>query len=116
MFSGLDGDHCKFADDDTLWHSGDQNQYLVEKICKDIDILKDWFRKWRMQISLPKQKSLCFYRLILITIQCNIKFIYVVGNTNSMTLAMNSYLPTDNQEPIVTEDNHVLQCNKTLNC
>ena len=26
--------------------------------------------------------------------QYNTKFIYIVGNTNSITLAMNSYLPT----------------------
>ena len=28
------------------------------------------------------------------TIQYNTKFIYIVGDTNSITLAMNSYLPT----------------------
>ena len=52
MFSGIDGDHCKFADDGTFWHSGDHIQHLVEKICKDVGILKDWCRKWRMH-SMP---------------------------------------------------------------
>ena len=28
------------------------------------------------------------------TLQYNTKFIYIVGDTNSLTLAMNSYLPT----------------------
>ena len=31
MFAGIDGDHCKFADDGTFWHSGEQVQKLVEK-------------------------------------------------------------------------------------
>ena len=76
-------DHCKFADDGTFWHSGEQVQKLVEKICKDIGILKDWCRKWRMQISLPKTEITLFS-------QNNI----------------------ENQEPVVTIDNHVLQYNK----
>ena len=84
MFSGIDGDHCKFADDGTFWHSGDHVQHLVEKICKDIGILKDWCRKWRMQISLPKTEVTLF-----------------------------SQSNTDNLEPVVTVDNHVLQYNKT---
>ena len=83
MFAGIDGDHCKFADDGTFWHSGEQVQKLVEKICKDIGILKDWCRKWRMQISLPKTEITLFS-------QNNI----------------------ENQKPVVTIDNHVLQYNK----
>ena len=59
-------------------------QHLVEKICKDVGILKDWCRKWRMQISLPKTEVTLF-----------------------------SQNNTDNLEPVVTVDNHVLQYNKT---
>ena len=32
MFAGIDGDHCKFADDGTFWRSADQIQESVEKI------------------------------------------------------------------------------------
>ena len=84
MFSGIDGDHCKFADDGTFWHSGDHVQHLVEKICKDNCIFKDWCRKWRMQISLPKTEVTLF-----------------------------SKNNTDNLEPVVTVDYHVLQYNET---
>ena len=84
MFSEIAGDHCKFADDGTFWHSGDHIQHLVEKICKDVGILKDWCRKWRMQISLPKTEVTLFSQ-----------------NNNA------------NLEPLVTVDNHVLQYNKT---
>ena len=48
----------------------------------------------------PKQgklASVCLQRFSSIfetTIQYNTKFIYIVGDTNSITLAMNSYLPT----------------------
>ena len=76
--------NCKFADDGTFWHSGDHVQHLVVKICKDIGILKDWCRKWRMQISLPKSEVTLFS-------QSNI----------------------DNLEPVVSVDNHVHQYNKT---
>ena len=84
LFSGIDGDHCKFADDGTFWHSEDHIQHLVEKICKDVGILKDWCRKLRMQISLPKTEVTLF-----------------------------SQNNTDNLEPVVTVYNHVLQYNKT---
>ena len=33
--------------------------------------------------------------VVLKAIQYNTKFIYIVGDTNSITLAMNSYLPTE---------------------
>ena len=65
MFAGIDGDHCKFTDDGTFWHSGEQVHKLVEKICKDIGILKDWCRKWRMQISLPKTEITLFSQNII---------------------------------------------------
>ncbi|MEW8548508.1 MAG: reverse transcriptase domain-containing protein, partial [Candidatus Thiodiazotropha sp.] len=60
MFSGISGDHCKFADDGTLWHSGVQVQQLEDKVCKDVSILKAWCRKWRMNISLPKTEITLF--------------------------------------------------------
>ena len=62
MFEGIEGDHCKFADDGTLWHTGDQVQQLEDKVCKDISTLKAWCRKWRMNISLPKTEVTLFSR------------------------------------------------------
>ena len=39
MFEGIEGDHCKFADDGTLLHTGDQVQQLEDKLCKDVSTL-----------------------------------------------------------------------------
>ena len=42
-----------------------------------------------------------FINTFFINIQYNTKFIYIVGDTNSITLAMNSYLPT------LSNENHI---------
>lgn len=63
MFADITGDHVKFADDSTLWHSGDNIQQLEERVCNDVCVLKAWCRKWRMNISLPKTEITLFSRM-----------------------------------------------------
>ena len=98
MFSGIDSDHCKFADDGIFCHSGDHFKHIVERICKDIGISKDWCKKWRMQISLPKTEVTLFSQ----------------NNTDNQETCNQTYISiVDNQEPVVAVNNHVLQYNKS---
>ena len=36
MFAGIDGDHCKFPDDDTFWHSSDKFNNWWKKYSKTL--------------------------------------------------------------------------------
>lgn len=60
MFSQIKGRHTKFADDGTLWHTGDVIEQLAGSVCEDVSTIQDWCRKWRMKLSLGKTEVSCF--------------------------------------------------------
>ena len=56
----MKGDHCKFADDGTLWHTGHSIEDLIKLVSSDIMQLSNWCYKWKMTISLPKTEVTLF--------------------------------------------------------
>ncbi|MEW8547348.1 MAG: ribonuclease H family protein, partial [Candidatus Thiodiazotropha sp.] len=61
MLQGIEGHHCKFADDGTLWHRGKDPNWLAQKVSKDVQIVHEWCNKWRMKLSLPKTEVTLFH-------------------------------------------------------
>ena len=52
MFEEVTGDHTKFADDGTLWHTGKDVAVLNKKVSEDVGKILIWCKKWRMKLSL----------------------------------------------------------------
>jgi hypothetical protein len=42
---GTKGDNCKFADDGTLWHKGQDLDCIRKKATEDIETIVEWTRK-----------------------------------------------------------------------
>ena len=42
MFEEVTGDHTKFADDGTLWHTGKDVAVLAEKVSEDVEKILIW--------------------------------------------------------------------------
>ena len=51
---GTKGDNCKLADDDTLWHNGQDLDCIRKKATGDIETIVEWTRKWRININMEK--------------------------------------------------------------
>jgi hypothetical protein len=54
---------CKFADDSTMWKSGDNLVEVSECIQKDINEIMEWSRKWKIKINADKTEYCIFSRL-----------------------------------------------------
>ena len=39
ILKDIKGNHCKFADDGTLWHRGKAMNTLAEKVCSDLKVV-----------------------------------------------------------------------------
>lgn len=61
MLQEIEGSHCKFADDGTLWHRGNDLNSLAQKISNDIQIVHEWCYKWRRKLSFPKTEVTLFH-------------------------------------------------------
>ena len=63
LFEKIVSQRCKFADDRTMWKSGDNLVEVSECIQKDINEIMEWSRKWRININAEKIEYCIFYRL-----------------------------------------------------
>ena len=61
MFEEVTGDHTKFADDGTLWHTGRDVAVLNKKVSDDVGKILIWCKKWRMKLSLGKTEVTLFH-------------------------------------------------------
>jgi hypothetical protein len=62
-FEKIVSQRCKFADDSTMWKSGDNLVEVSECIQKDINEIMEWSRKWRININADKTEYCIFFRL-----------------------------------------------------
>ena len=51
---GTKGNNCKFADDGTLWHKGQDLDCIRKKATEDIETIVEWTRKWRINTNMEK--------------------------------------------------------------
>jgi hypothetical protein len=63
LFEKIVSQRCKFADDSTMWKSGDNLVEVSECIQKDINEIIEWSRKWRININADKSEYCIFSRL-----------------------------------------------------
>ena len=61
MFEEVNGEHKKFADDGTLWHTGNDVADLAIKVSEDVEKILLWCNKWRMKLSLSKTEVTVFH-------------------------------------------------------
>jgi hypothetical protein len=54
---------CKFADDSTMWKSGDNLAEVSDCIQKDFNEIMEWSRKWKININADKTEYCIFSRL-----------------------------------------------------
>ena len=84
MLKDIEGSHCKFADDGTMWHRGKEIKTLAENVCRDMKVVYAWCKKWRMKLSLGKTEVTFFH---IYPIEDDIHSIFKIGDT---TLKYNS--------------------------
>ena len=61
MFEEVTGEHTKFADDGTLWHTGNDVADLAIKVSEDVEKILLSCNKWRMKLSLSKTEVTVFH-------------------------------------------------------
>ena len=54
MMDTTTGNNCKFADDGTLWHTGEDLDKVKDSISRDILEVMKWTEKWRINVNISK--------------------------------------------------------------
>ena len=66
--------HSEYADDNTVWKSGDNLEVLAKEISEDGEkIAKEWCENWNMEISTVKTKAMIIMPANVDTPVCDIK-------------------------------------------
>ena len=66
--------HSEYADDNTVWKSGDNLEVLAKEISEDGEkIAKEWCGSWNMEISTVKTKAMIIMPANVDTPVCDIK-------------------------------------------
>ncbi|CAG2201657.1 unnamed protein product [Mytilus edulis] len=64
IFQTVLAQKCKFADDATIWHTGEDINILQQDLQTDIDKVNEWSNKWRMKLSVEKTEYCIFSKSI----------------------------------------------------
>ena len=75
MCNGVPCAKAKFADDDTIWISGDNPLELAHNMKKETQSISAWTFKWRMKLNTGKTECVLFTRdpnhtVPLVELQC----------------------------------------------
>ena len=71
---GLSSNHSEYADDNTVWKSGDNLDVLVQEVSEDGEkIAEEWCESWNMEISTVKTKAMIVLPDNVDTPVCDIK-------------------------------------------
>lgn len=54
IFNNITADHCKFADDATIWQTDENRKLMESKLQEDLNQIKTWSSQWRMKLSSEK--------------------------------------------------------------
>jgi hypothetical protein len=61
IFNNITADHCKFANDATIWHTEENRKLMESKVQEDLNQIKTWSSQWRMKLSREKTKYCIFF-------------------------------------------------------
>ncbi|MEW8544656.1 MAG: reverse transcriptase domain-containing protein [Candidatus Thiodiazotropha sp.] len=62
IYEHVTGQKVKFADDGTVWRSGQDLESLAQELQKDLAEISQWVRKWRMKVNVDKTEYCIFSR------------------------------------------------------
>ena len=62
IFEAVKSQRGKFADDGTIWDTGDDVASITDHVLKDLSETINWCNKWRMKLSIPKTEITQFSR------------------------------------------------------
>ena len=60
IYENVSGKKVKFADDGTVWKTGDDIQKMVREMELDLEEIKRWVKKWRMKLNVIKTEYCVF--------------------------------------------------------
>lgn len=60
IYNRVRNQKVKFADDGTIWRTGNNVPQIIESLKEDLLEVMQWSNKWRMKISLPKTEFCIF--------------------------------------------------------
>ena len=60
IYEKVAGNKVKFADDGTLWRSGNDIQKMVQEMELDLEEIRLWVKKWRLKLNILKTEYCIF--------------------------------------------------------
>ena len=60
IFTGVESEKVKFADDGRKWRTGADIKALIQGLERDLKKLVEWTKKWRMKINIDKTEFCVF--------------------------------------------------------
>ena len=60
IYEKVVGNKVKFADDGTLWRSGNDIQKMVQEMELDLEEIRLWVKKWRLKLNILKTEYCIF--------------------------------------------------------
>ena len=64
MLKSVLANKVKFADDATIWKTGDDIREIAAELELDLNKIKQWVHKWRMKINVSKTEYCIFSRIL----------------------------------------------------
>jgi len=62
LFQEVRSDKCKFADDSTIWNTGNNIKEMTFQTQNDLNKISTWSRKWRINLNVDKTEYCIFSR------------------------------------------------------
>ena len=62
IYEKVAGNKVKFADDGTLWRSGNNIQKMVQEMELDLEEIRLWVKKWRLKLNILKTEYCIFFK------------------------------------------------------
>ena len=62
IFTGVESENLKFADDGRIWRTGADIKALIQGLERDLKKFVKWTKKWRMKINIDKTEFCVFSR------------------------------------------------------
>ncbi|MEW8548699.1 MAG: reverse transcriptase family protein, partial [Candidatus Thiodiazotropha sp.] len=60
IYEGASSNKVKFADDGTLWRSGNDILKMIQETESDLEEIGNWVKKWRMKLNIQKTEYCIF--------------------------------------------------------
>ncbi|MCG7878799.1 MAG: reverse transcriptase domain-containing protein [Candidatus Thiodiazotropha endolucinida] len=62
IYTDVESEKVKFADDGTIWRTGENVKILVEQLEGDLKKIVEWTKRWRMKVNVDKTEFCVFSR------------------------------------------------------